>query len=314
MGDQGTGMALQGGLPLLAVRILFLAGLLGSAGSLLCRWLVTPAALAAVPPAAANRLARLLHRLLQVELLAALAGLAALSVGQSALMAGASGLAALEAVPRVLELTRFGHVCLLQGALLILAWRGARLGSRPARGACLAALAAVAAEAWHGHAAASSRTSAGLALLDVLHLLAAAGWIGGLPPLLLIVWRASPRAGLRAARAFSRPGRWFVVVLSGAGLLQARVLVGRLAQLTGSVYGRVVLAKLALFATLLALALLNRYRFAPALREASAPAARRRLGRSILVQSAAGLLAVAAAATLSGLIPPADRGGLAGMR
>jgi len=65
----------------------------------------------------------------------------------------------------------------------------------------------------------------------------------------------------------------------------------------------VVLIKTALFVMLLGFAVLNRYGLAPALLRAEPELARRRLVGSIMVQTTVGVLAVLAAAVLSGLAP-----------
>ncbi|RYI99264.1 MAG: c-type cytochrome, partial [Acetobacteraceae bacterium] len=71
----------------------------------------------------------------------------------------------------------------------------------------------------------------------------------------------------------------------------------------GTAYGRVAAAKLGLLAVLLGFAAVNRYRLAPALRRTAPDAARRRLVRSIAVQTGFGLAAVLAAGLLSELPP-----------
>ena len=284
-------------------RAVAVGALLSLCGTLLFRTLL-------MPPGGAREAARALGRLTWGSLAVAAAGLAAWTLLQSAELAGARGPAqTLAALPTVLIRTRFGRLELLQ--LGLVAASGAALARGGARGLRIAAVfaaLAVAAEAGHGHAMATGGVLGPLFWVDMLHLLSAAGWVGGLAPLLLVV-RLSPRVtAAAAARRFSPFGKWCVAGLAGSALVQGWVLVGSIAALFGTPYGWAVLVKTGLFGLLSVLAVVNRYRLAPALRGASADASRRRLAASILSQTALGAVAVIAAAVLSGLVPGMDRG------
>ena len=222
-------------------------------------------------------------------------------------MADAAGLSqALSALPTVLADTRFGRLVVLQLALVVAT--GILLAAGSGRLAPAAASADAAAQAGHGHAMAMGGPLSPLFGLDVVHLLAAAVWIGGLVPLLLVVHLGPAAAGAAAARRFAPLGKWAVVLLAGSSLAQGWVLVGSLTALRTMPYGVLVLVKTALFGVLLGFALLNRYQLAPRLRGHDADAARRRLVGSIAVQTAFGLLAVGASVLLSGLTPGMDMG------
>lgn len=277
-----TALAPEGGMMLVLLRGLFVGMLLAGFGTALFRAAVLPRALARAEPAEAARVRTHLRRLALAEVAAALLLLPAWTLAQAADMADADTLAdALGAVPAVLTGTQFGHLALTQAAVLLgglaLCWR-----DRPWPGA-VALGAATALQAGHGHAWAMQRGSGLLLVAGVVHLLSAGGWIGGLPPLLLVVRSAPARVAAAAARWFSPLGKWCVGGVAGAAVYQAWRLIGGVSGFVGTAYGRVALVKLALFAVLTALAVLNRYRLAPALARGPERAAQRRLLASIAI-------------------------------
>jgi copper resistance protein D len=75
------------------------------------------------------------------------------------------------------------------------------------------------------------------------------------------------RATHRALDGFARIGTIVVAVIVASGLANAWLLVGPsgLGALPGTLYGQLLLAKLALFAAMLGCAAMNRYRLAPML-------------------------------------------------
>jgi putative copper export protein len=104
-----------------------------------------------------------------------------------------------------------------------------------------------------------------LLVSDGVHLLCAGAWLGGLPPLLLIVRAAPPEAGAVAARDFSPLGKLCLYGLVGSAACQGWELLGGFAGLFGTAYGWMALVKAMLFAVLFGFAWINRYRLAPAL-------------------------------------------------
>ncbi|MCD0483482.1 copper resistance protein CopC [Streptacidiphilus sp. ASG 303] len=120
-----------------------------------------------------------------------------------------------------------------------------------------AALVCGTAATWAAAEHASVGPQAALAVpLDLLHLLAAAVWLGGLAALLVLLRRA-PEPAARAAGAaarFSRAAQAAVAVLAVTGAYQSWRQVGSWDALTGTGYGRLLLAKLAGVALLLAAA------------------------------------------------------------
>ena len=187
---------------------------------------------------------------------------------------------ALAAIPAVLLETTFGHDLTAQAlsvfaALVLLAawpqrWRFASVG--------LVGL-ALALQAGHSHAFAMEHGPSLLLYAEGLHLLAGGAWLGGLLPLLMLV-RDAP----------SKPAAGWV-------------LGGGVTGLTGTAYGSVLLLKAALFAGLLGLAAINRFRLTPGLERRDAPPARWALLRTIAAETVLGLTVVLAAGLLSGLEP-----------
>lgn len=214
-------------------------------------------------------------------------------------MAGAASLGeTLAAMPTVALHTRFGHFALARLMLLAVVWPFMRPGWI---GLGLTGL-AVLVQAGMGHAAAmGGGTGAELVASECLHLLAAGAWLGGLVPLLIVLRRGSAEMASAAARDFTPVGLACVVALAGTGLLQAWELIGGLAGLVGTSYGRVASAKIVLFALLLGLAAANRLVFTERLGTASS--ARARLIASVATETALGLLVVLAAGRLASLAP-----------
>jgi copper resistance protein D len=169
--------------------------------------------------------------------------------------------------------------------------------------------------AWGGHAAGGLGAEAIVhPAADVLHLVAAAAWVGALTPLaiLLAVTGHGPD-DLNLARAatlrFSILGMAAVAALLATGLINSWYLVGSTAALLGTYYGHLLLFKLALFLGMVAIAAFNWSRLTPGLVQtdsvAAAQAARRRLYRSATIEVAAGAIIVAIVAVL-GTQPPAN--------
>lgn len=128
-----------------------------------------------------------------------------------------------------------------------------------------------------------------------VHAAAAAVWVGALVPLALLLSAGASETATRALASVSRIVPYAVVALALTGGFLAAVQVRAPAALWATDYGRVLLAKLALVAAMLALAAVNRWRLTrPAL--AGDATARRRLVRVIAVEAA---LAVAVVGTLA---------------
>ena len=102
------------------------------------------------------------------------------------------------------------------------------------------------------------------AAIDMVHLLGAGIWVGGLPPLALLLYGASRNAAtpdpyaVRTMQRFSRVALVTVLILAGSGIASAWLLVGGAAGLVGTTHGHLLLAKLAVLVPALLLAAANR--------------------------------------------------------
>ncbi len=182
--------------------------------------------------------------------------------------------------------------------------------------AMLAGAIALGSLAWSGHGVMDDgRTGVVHLIADIVHLLAAGIWVGALGALL---WRlfATNGDGAAAARGalagFATLGTISVALVLGSGLINAWLLVGpgKLLSLGGSLYGQLLLIKLALFGGMLALAALNRFRLTPGLATATTPAevdsVIQRLRASLMLETLAAVVILGLVAWLGTLEPPAS--------
>jgi len=147
---------------------------------------------------------------------------------------------------------------------------------------------------------------------QMLHLLAAGLWLGGLLPLAWLLARARSPTGtawISVAREvvprFSQMGYVAVALLAATGLLNTLLLVGSILALVGTPYGRLLALKILLFLTMVVAALFNRFRLLPRLRrEAQTSTAAAALARSVLCEQGVGL-AILAVVSILGTWPPA---------
>jgi putative copper resistance protein D len=301
----------DGGPALVLARGFAVAFMLSVAGTATFRVLVLPRAVARMAPDVVDGVDRALARWLRASALGAGLGLLAWFAVLTANLASPQGVADWAgSLWAVLADTSFGHVLLLQAALLAAAV--AALGLR--RGllrwwVCgLLATAAAVAETGHGHAFAMARGLSVLEASEALHLWAAGAWLGGLVPLLLVVVLAPPDAAAAVARWFSPLGQICLGVLAASALVQGWVLIASLAALKDTAYGWTAMLKLCLYGMLFGFALLNRYRLCPALRGPRPQATRTALIASLALQTGFGILVVLAAALLGQLRPGMDMG------
>lgn len=267
----------------------------------------------ALPSADLAKLRRHWNELIWIALLGAvlsgavwLALLAAAILGTTLLDASVHG-----GAWTVLTDTRFGNVAIVRAALalllaLLLHWprtRWLQLG---------AATAFVAAIAWIGHAGATPGPAGDVHVAaDVLHLLAAAGWLGGLPALAVVLaqarradrppWREL--AALATAR-FSWLGVACVGSLAASGAVNSWFLLGGVGDLIATDYGRLLLIKIGLFVVMVAIAAVNRFHLTPYL---PASGALRALQRNSLTETALGLGVLMIVGALGTMTPTAHR-------
>lgn len=242
-------------------------------------------------------------------------GLLGSVLGAGVLAATMSGVALAEVerstIAALLAMPGVGDALLVRGAALA-ALLAAALLLRPDWLAPVAAsLGAVAlgSLAWTGHAAATPGWQGAVHLAaDLAHLFAAGAWLGAILAFGLLLRRARDTdRRLQAVLArFAFAGTLIVILLVVTGALNLWALVGvdGLAALPGSTYGRLLIAKLALFAAMLGAAALNRFRLVPRL-GADVPDGARALGRSLAVELGLGAAVLAIVAWMGTLAPPA---------
>lgn len=175
----------------------------------------------------------------------------------------------------VMNETQFGFIAEIRLAMaVILAGGLACHRFTPARGLALtSSLGLIAALAWTGHAGSTLGAAGNLHLTaDIFHLFAAAGWIGGLVSLVVLLSVArhdQSLAGASLARdatqRFSTMGIASVIVVFATGMINAWILVGSWHGLIATGYGRLLMLKMALFAVMLLIAAINRFWLTPRL-------------------------------------------------
>jgi putative copper export protein len=211
------------------------------------------------------------------------AGVAAsvVALGLRAIVLSAEGLAGLfrtDLYPAIFA-SRIGDAFLLRagGLVLMLLALG---GTLPWRiGGSVGALVALASYVAMGHTTLYLPREPLVALIFT-HLVAVAFWAGSLPALHRVAGRADPASAAALIAAWSRLAMLAVAVLIVTGLLAAWYLVGRYDLLLASWYGWALMAKVAIVAGVLALALRHKLRLTPALAAGHAGAGAR-LARSI---------------------------------
>ncbi len=180
-----------------------------------------------------------------------------------------------EVLSTVLNETQFGSIseirlvlavilagCLKYDRLALSNWLG--LGS---------ALGLIATIAWTGHAGATLGEMGNLHLTaDVLHLIAAAAWLGGLVSLALLLAAARRHQAVAwaslagdAAQRFSTLGIIIVGVLLVTGIINAWILVGSVHAVLVTEYGQLLMLKIVVFAIMLVFAAVNRFWLTPQL-------------------------------------------------
>ncbi len=257
----------------------------------------------------------------------AVVGLVLSALGMAAMIAGMAGVPLSgidrETIDMVVTQTSVGTAWQVRMGVLAIALICAMIGGRRGKaisfgiGTAAAAI-ALASLAWTGHGAASEGR-VGLVHLwaDIFHLLAAGAWIGGIAAFAWLLLR--PVAAMtadhlhithRALDRFSVIGSGLVGVIVASGLINSYMLVGpmHVVDLPSTLYGQLFIAKLSLFAAMLALAAANRFRltpaFAAALGQGDTARAVAALRRSIAWEAGAALTILGLVAWMGTLTPP----------
>jgi putative copper resistance protein D len=310
------GAAVDG--PLVVVRAIHFAATAILTGTLIFRAMVAEAASASARPAAIavrTQTLRVAWTSLAISAASGMIWLLLVAVSMSGLSFGESMTS--DVLSTVVNETQFGRVSEIRFMLaVVLAGCLAYDRFLLARGLGLAiSLGLIAALAWTGHA---GSTPGEMGILhqtaDILHLIAAAAWIGGLVVLaLLLSLSRNDRtdAGLSfvrdATQRFSTMGIAIVVVVFATGIINAWILVGSWHALIVTGYGRLLMLKVVLFAAMLLIAAANRFWLTPrlALPAASEPQyeAVHRLERNSMIEIALALLIFAIVGMLGTLHP-----------
>ncbi|MGO0791124.1 copper homeostasis membrane protein CopD [Herbaspirillum seropedicae] len=267
------------------------------------------------------------RKLVVLTVSATVAGIA-LSVAGMLLMAqamtGAADIGSLEQhmVGMMLTDTSFGMTwCLRMGMLLVIVLAAWLSKTRPTIAAALmsaAGGAALATLSWAGHGAMDEGVRGQVHLIaNIIHLLAAGGWVGALAAFILM---SALRGGddpadvallSRTLKSFAVMGTVIVGSLVITGALNYWMIVGAtVAGLFSSPYGQLLVAKLGLFMLMLALAAANRYRLGPLLERVHASGehgqAIAALRKSLFAETCCALLILALVAWFGTLVPMAQ--------
>jgi putative copper resistance protein D len=168
--------------------------------------------------------------------------------------------------------------------------------------------------AWSGHGVMNDgRTGSVHLVADIVHLLAAGVWVGALAALLwrLVDTGRNP-AGItyRALAGFATVGSISVGLVVLTGAINSWLLIGprNLPSLGTSLYGQLLLAKLALVAVMISLATINRFRLTPALggalNQLAIDSTISRLRSSLAFETSAAVLVLGLVAWIGTLEPP----------
>ena len=299
--------------PLLAVRAVHFASTVLFAGTIIFRQVIAD-------DRATEGLAGFRRRLQWIAALSlaclAISGAAWLGLFAAGLTADDPGALA-GSLAKVLAETQFGWVWSLRMVLalllapLVYLWIRRDLQRRAAdRLLLVLALTLVASLAGLGHAGASLENWRLIHLAaDMLHLAAAAAWLGGLVPLELLLRAAriaanetSLRVAHRSTVRFSTCGIASVGTLFVTGVISTWFLAGTIPALVGTPYGRLLLLKIGCFFAMVAIATVNRRRLTPRLLSSDRSAIDR-LRRNVAAEIFLGIAILIIVAAL-GTIPP----------
>jgi putative copper export protein len=210
--------------------------------------------------------------------------------------------------------TAWGRAWIIQVAcaavLAAAVWIGRRGARWPWAVAALAGVALAFTPGLGGHAAASTSARELAIVSDGLHVLGAAGWLGGLTCLLVIgvplaahAAEGRGRAVAAMVNAFSPLALTCAALVLVTGIVTAWLRLDGLPSLWTSAYGRVLLVKVALLLGVAGTGAYNWLRLKPTL---GSPEATARFGKSAAVELAVGVAVIVVTAVLVALPTPAD--------
>ena len=173
---------------------------------------------------------------------------------------------------------------------------------------------------WTGHAGATEETLGDVhKASDLLHMSAAAIWLGGIAAFLKMLqdpgdrlWGDRLFVAHRALDSFARVGAVCVAVIVITGLINGQILVGfsNITALFNTAYGQVLVLKVLLVGVMLIFAAKNRWRLTPnlaaSLAEGNTTIAVAALRTSLLIEAAAAIAVLGLVAWLGTLEPTAS--------
>jgi putative copper resistance protein D len=227
----------------------------------------------------------------------------------------------LHTVATVLFQTRFGHVWQWNrvAAAILLCVTFARVHYARLWTALVVGLSGflIATSAWTGHAVMhSGLTGTVHTLVQVVHVLAAAAWLGSLPALGFALrdarkaeQTAAPTPVQHLLQRYSRMGYVAVGLVLLTGCLNTWFMLDSFEALFSTLYGRVLVTKISLFLLMVGVALVNRFALTPEIANsnagrAAAEASLRQLRRSVAVEQILGFLIITLVSVLGTLEPP----------
>jgi copper transport protein len=223
----------------------------------------------------------------------------------------------LSSVDQAVELTDAGAAYMVRIAVAICAWL-VLVHTPPkvahVRNELLVMISTVFLATWSfaGHSSSMRWPALGIPL-DVIHHGAAAAWLGGLVIVGLVALPViAPDEVHLVMRRFSRMATAAVIAIVSTGLVQAVRLVGGPGQLLEANHGKLLVAKVAALACMLALADANRRRLTTRLRSVgvSEPVDVAGLRRGMLIELVVGLVIIGITAAMV-VSPPVTSAGLA---
>lgn len=300
----------------MARLVQFLAAMILLGASLFPVYALPPAA-----PADMMQVGKMVPRSVVIAAFAAVLSALAWAAASITLIAGdVDGLFDAETLSQYFFETSFGKVWLFRivvaiALLLVVVLSRRHLFARNGSTALVALLAAalLASQAWIGHPASLPAPQRWFVTAAyVLHVFAAATWLGALLPLGLLVKRAlhegtPPQLAEFALRRFSPVGMAAVGIILLGGLINAISRAVSFEAFVTSIWGRIIILKFAIVSTMIAVAALNRFVLTPLL-PGRAEIALPKLARNIAIEQAAGLLVLAASAFLAVFHPPGMTG------
>lgn len=241
---------------------------------------------------------------------ALVAGTAFALVGSAGAVVNLQGLAERTAVPLLTLATtsagvylagRAGFLALAGIGLLLMTLLPPARRSGPAGAAVVFALAALVATSLGSHAASVS-TSRGLSIgMDMVHLLVAAVWLGGVAGFLFALPSATSEHAARMVTRFSPLAMGSVAVILATGVYAGLRFIPSLDDLWTEPYGRLVALKALLLLPLIGLGAYNQRVARPKLKAGATP---RLLRRAVAVEAGVMALVLLAAGVLATTSPP----------